>query len=78
MRQRENPHPVIGLGVRRRQEKGRLGKVQPAGDALHLFSRQAFRISDDRERIAGEGIGAEHVDELEGRVMRISSRVSMW
>ena len=64
--QREDAHAIIGARQGRRQQEGGLRQVQPARDRLHLFGIEALGIGDHRQRIAGEIVAAEDVDELEG------------
>src|SRR5690606_7579532 len=57
----EDPHPVVGGGVGRREEEGGLGEVRPRREALHLLGGQPLPVDDDGDRVALVGLGPEHV-----------------
>src|SRR4029079_12604894 len=65
---RKDAQPVVGLRGARRQHEGRLGKIGPRGDALHLARGQSAAVEDDRDRIAPERYAREDVDLLEGEL----------
>ena len=48
---REDPDAVVGRGVRRRQDEGRLRQVRPAREPLHLLGGEALGVEHD-----GDGI----------------------
>ena len=49
---REDAHPVVGAGVGRRQQEGRLAQVGPARERLHPRVVERVGVVDDGERIA--------------------------
>ena len=74
---REDPQPVVRLVGGGRQQEGRLGEVGPAREPCHLLVPDAVRVVHDRDRVAEEGLGREHVDLAEavrGRHDAITSR----
>jgi hypothetical protein len=40
--------------------------IEPTSDALHVLGGEPGRIGDDRKRIPGERVGAEHINEVKG------------
>jgi hypothetical protein len=75
---REDAQAVVGLG-RGQQERG-LGKVDPAGDALHVLGLEALAAEHHRDRVAVEGPAGEDIDLLQGEArgfahFRIRSRL---
>jgi hypothetical protein len=59
----EDPQPVVGRGLRGRQQEGRLGQVQPPGDGLHRVGVEALGVEYDRDRVAAQRLAGEHVDD---------------
>src|SRR6266850_436502 len=61
------------------QKKSGLGKIRPAGDALHRPGVEAFRADHHRDRIAEERLVRKNVDLLEiqrlQRCLRMRSRL---
>lgn len=62
---REDPHFVVRLRMRRRQEEGGLRQVGPVGEVLHTLRTEAFGIDDDGERVAEIRHLGEDVDLVE-------------
>jgi len=56
---------VVGSLIGRRADERRLGEIGPGHDRLHLLSRQSVTIENNRDRVAFEGKGGEHVYLLE-------------
>ena len=65
-RRGEDADQVVGARGVGRQHERRLGQVRPAREALHLRRGQALAVEHDRDRVAQERLGAEHVDLAEG------------
>jgi hypothetical protein len=58
---REDPHPVVGLGLGRGEDERGLGEVRPVGDAKHLVVGETVAVEHDRQRVPEERHGGEHV-----------------
>ncbi len=65
----ENAQAVVGSGVVGWEDEGRLGQVRPVRDAGHLRVIEAIGIDDDRDGVALEGHGREHIDLGESAVL---------
>ena len=63
---REDSQAVVGPLVRRRADERRLGQVGPGGDRLHIGARHRVAIEYDRDGVALERHGGEHIHLLEG------------
>ena len=59
---REDPHPVVGAGLRRREDERRLGEVRPVGDAGELVVGEPVTVEHDGDRVAAVRRLGEHVD----------------
>jgi hypothetical protein len=58
--------------VGRTLDENRFGQIHFPGNGLHLFGGQAVAVSDDRERIAGEGLGGENIESVETAFHRLA------
>ena len=58
----EDPDLVVRLLRGRREDERGLGQVGPVGEALHLAGAQPVGVQHDRDWIAPEGRGGEHID----------------
>ena len=59
---REDPHPVVGAGLRRREHERRLRQVRPVGDPLHRGVVEPVAVEHDGDRVPAERHLGEHVD----------------
>jgi hypothetical protein len=62
---REDPDPVIGIGIGGREQKSRFRKVGPVGEGRQLGGGQEVRIADDSERVAAQRLSAEDINLVE-------------
>ncbi|MNT50413.1 hypothetical protein D3C72_1873330 [compost metagenome] len=62
---REDADAVIGIGLRGGQYEGCLRQVRPVGNALHLLVAEAFRLKNDRDRVALVRKVGEHINLFE-------------
>src|SRR5262249_15069409 len=58
---RKDPQPIIGRAILRLRDEGRLGKIRPVRDRLHLCRRKSIAIKNDRYRIAHKRDSSEDV-----------------
>ena len=58
----EDPHGVVGLLARRREQERRLRQVRPGREALHLLAGEALAVDDDRHGVAEQRLLREDVD----------------
>ncbi len=61
----EDPHPVVGTGIARREQECRFGETEPLGEPQHLRVAQPLAGMHDPERIAAQGRRAEHIHQIE-------------
>ncbi len=58
----EDPDPVVGSGIGRRQHEGRLAEVRPTGEGSHGGVVDAVGVEHDGHGVAEVGLGGEDVD----------------
>lgn len=58
----EDPYPVVGVGVGRRKQEGRLRQVRPPCERLHLLVAQTLGIDDHGHRVPHRPPGGEHIN----------------
>ena len=66
---REDAHPVVGLGLARRQHERRLGEVRPVREALHLLVLRPVAVEHDGDRVACVGVVVKTSTCANGRSM---------
>jgi threonine dehydratase len=59
---REDAHAVVGAGLGRRQQEGRLRQVGPAREGRHLRIRQSAAVVHDGQRIAAQRLAGEDIE----------------
>jgi hypothetical protein len=62
---REDAHPGIESRISRRHHERRLCEIELTRDVLHAGGRNAVRLGQHSERVAGEGRTREHVGNIE-------------
>lgn len=68
----EDPHPVIRLRARGRQQESALRQVRPPGDRPHLIIRQSLSTPDDGHRITRERGTGEDINLAESLGVRLT------
>ena len=58
----EDADGVVGVGIRRGADEGRLGKVRPGGELVHALGGDPGRIQHHCDGIAEEGLRCEDID----------------
>ncbi len=61
----EDPDPIVGLRIDRREHERGLRQVRPGGDALHVLGVESFPLEDHRHGVAQARLIREDVDLLE-------------